>query len=358
MSEKQYRDKIAQLTRARATEEQVVTKARAAGNKFRADAAKEINKITARTNDSTARMYQRNADNLLKKGEAEDRKLASATSKLSQVAKDLASAEASLEREIKTTSSREEQRRKQQQRQADQDLGRRRQQEVAHAREVARLSQPTVRYVHEVREVPQPKPEELRILYLTSNPEMNLRTEAEVRNVRESIRRATHREAVTVDFRSAATPEDLLDGLNQLRPHVVHFSGHAGDAALLFDNASVDAPEGRDVPYDLLVRALGATDLPPVVLVLNGCDTLDGAELLLQAVGVVIATAASISDLAAALFAARFYAAVAEAQPIAAALDQAAVAIDLAGLEEGWKPQVISRPDVDLTTRVLVRGTS
>ena len=44
--------------------------------------------------------------------------------------------------------------------------------------------------------------------------------------------------------------EDLLDGLNEFRPHVVHFSGHSGDGFTLFDNGSVEEPEGRGVSID------------------------------------------------------------------------------------------------------------
>lgn len=354
MSEKQYRDKISQLTRQRGEQEQIVTRARAAGNKLRADAAKELSRITPRTSESMARSYRNNAERLSKNSEREDTKVSAASNKLGQIARDMAAAEQSLEREIRQTASRDEQRRKQQAREEQRADDRRRQQERAHASEIARLSRPTVRYVHEVHQVPTPRPEGLRILYLTANPEMNLRTEAEVRDVRAAVRKATHRDSIAVDFRPAATPEDLLEGLNETRPHVVHFSGHAGDAALLFDNASVEAPEGREVPYDLLARALSATSEPPLLLVLNGCDTLLGAEALLDAVPIVVATAASISDLAASVFAARLYAAIAEAQPVAAAVAQGSVAVDFAGLAEGWKPTVIQRNGVNLEVQTLI----
>ena len=148
----------------------------------------------------------------------------------------------------------------------------------------------------------------------------------------------------------------MIAGLNDLRPHVVHFSSHAGDAALLFDNGRVEAPEGQDVPYDLLARALGATDITPVLVVLNGCDTLDGAEVLLESTAVVVATASSISDLAASVFAAKFYAAIAAVQSIATAVNQGSVSVDLTGLDEGWKLGVLARPNVDITQRVLVQA--
>ncbi len=201
--------------------------------------------------------------------------------------------------------------------------------------------------------VEPPKPEVLRVLYMTANPEMDLRTEVEVRDVQQAVKRALHRELIDIQYRPAATSEDLLDGLNDVRPHVVHFSGHAGDAAVLFDNASVDSPEGHEVPFELLARALGATAEPPKLLVLNGCDTLDGAEVLLEATPVVIAMATEISDLAASAFAARL--AVASAQPIGPALRQGAVVLDLMGLDEGWKPNLLSRDDVAVDDMILVQ---
>jgi hypothetical protein len=92
-----------------------------------------------------------------------------------------------------------------------------------------------------------------------------------------------------------------------------------------------------------------------VLLVLNGCDTLDGAEVLLDTSPVVIAMATDITDLAAATFAARFYAAIASAQPVQAALEQGALALDFLGLNEGWKPSCLVRKDLSLDELVLVK---
>ncbi len=66
------------------------------------------------------------------------------------------------------------------------------------------------------------------------------------------------------------------------------------------------------MPFELLARALGATAEPPKLLVLNGRDTLDGADVLLGDHPAVIAMATEVSDLAASAFAARFYAVVAQ----------------------------------------------
>jgi hypothetical protein len=76
--------------------------------------------------------------------------------------------------------------------------------------------------------------------------------------------------------------------------------------------------------------------------------------VLLESVAVVIATASSISNLAASIFASKFYAAIAAAQPVGVATDQGSVSVDLAGLDEGWKLDVLARPDFDVENRVLV----
>lgn len=246
LSEKQYRDKIVTIKKRQATDETNRGKARAAAGKHRADAAKEIQKITPRTSASMARTYQRNAENLEKRAQAEDKKVTDLSVKLGKSAGELATAEENLSREIRSAARKEEDKKKAEARNREQADARRQQKEKSHAREIARLAAPTVHYVV----VEPPKPEALRVLYMTANPEMDLRTEVEVRDVRQAVKRALHRELVDVQFRPAATPEDLLDGLNDVRPHVVHFSGHAGDAAVLFDSASVDRPEGHEVPFD------------------------------------------------------------------------------------------------------------
>lgn len=355
MSEKQYREKIAAIKKLQASQEQALGKARAAASKYRSDAQKELGKIKPSTSQSMIASYRRAAESADKRAQTEDGKVAGISQKLSQLAADLVSAQSSLDRETKSTTRRDEDARKAAARRADQEAARRRSAEKRHAADLARLARPTVRYVHEVRTIATPRPEALRVLYLTANPEMNLRTEAEVHHVQEAVRRATHRDLIEIAHRPAATPEDLLHGLNEERPHVVHFSGHAGGAAVLFDNASIDNPKGRTVTFDLLARTLAATDSPPTLLVLNGCDTLDGADVLLESVPVIVAMATEISDLAGSLFAAQFYAAIASAQPVGAAVEQGALAVDLAGLEEGWKPSLLARDDVDLSKLVLVK---
>lgn len=115
---------------------------------------------------------------------------------------------------------------------------------------------------------------------------------------------------------------------------------------------------GDELDFDLLGRLLGATDDPPRLVVLNACESLAGADDLLQTVPTVVAMSNSIDDASAVVFAARFYSAIASAQSVSSALDQSKVAMEAASLGDSELPEARARDDVDLSTLVLVQATT
>lgn len=300
--------------------------------------------------------------------EREDKKVVIAEQKIAAARKQIGVIDKSIASKRSSLSTAEQSERRAEdsaQRQAD---SRRRREELTHARDVGRLSSPApqIRYV----ELRPPEPEKLRVLYLTANPEATettitrpdgsveeygvwLRVDHEVREVRKAVRGSKYRDLIEVVHVPAATIADLIDGLNDYRPHIVHFSGHAGLSGLLMENEAGDE-SGADVEFTLLGRILGATDSPPRLVVLNACESLEGAGDLLQTVPVVVGMSDLINDTAAIVFASAFYAAVASAQSIATSLEQAKVRMLAAALDGSDLPQVRSRGDVDPATLVLV----
>ena len=330
--------------------------------KAHAAAAQKRRSATTANSLSSVQTHLRSAESEDKKATAAADKLAAVSDKLARNGVDQTSKQRSLaaaEKSEREAVERDEKRRrdyaKSDQAAADRAADKRRRTEKDHARELARLSQPTVRHIY-VREA---EPEKLRVLYLTASPELDspLRTDAEVNNVLKALRGAKHRDLIELHLRPAATAQDLMDGINDLRPHVIHFSGHGGGRGLLFDNASLDQPDGRAMPFDLLARFLGATDTPPTLVVLNACDTLDGSDLLLEVAPVVIAMADSVGDMAAGVFATQFYAAIASAQSIGASLRQSKAIMAAALLEDADLPQHVARQDVNIDQLVLVRAS-
>ena len=118
--------------------------------------------------------------------------------------------------------------------------------------------------------------------------------------------------------------------------------------------------DGHDVEFTLLARLLGATDEPPRLVVLNACESIEGADALLQTVPLVIGMSDTIDDTAAIVFARSFYAALASAQSVATALEQAKVQmlaasmLDADQVDNSALPTMRARDDVDPTTVVLV----
>ncbi|MBK8457832.1 MAG: CHAT domain-containing protein [Phyllobacteriaceae bacterium] len=188
------------------------------------------------------------------------------------------------------------------------------------------------------------KKKKLVVLYLTANPysdalksdpeALPLRVDLEVRLVQDAIRRSIFRDNVRVEYRPGADLQSLIDGLNDHRPQIVHFSGHSGPTDLSLDNQSLEGPDFESLPYSLLAKAITSTDIRPKVIVLNSCDSLSALQSLKGKIDVLIGMTTSISDVAASVFAPQFYAALASGQSIQSAYSQAVVAVEAASISE------------------------
>ncbi len=202
----------------------------------------------------------------------------------------------------------------------------------------------------------------LQVLYLTANPDAieveeikpdgtyvrtgtYLRVDREVKAVKEALRRSNLRDQVRIEHQPAATIRDLTSGLNDFRPQIVHFSGHASSSGLEFEDHH--AAGSQEITFPLLAEVCAATDTPPKLIVLNACESLEGADDLIGVVPAVIGMSALIDDGAAVEFAAAFYGAVASGQSLGAALAQGRLAIRTAGLPGADLPELRTRRGVD-----------
>lgn len=226
------------------------------------------------------------------------------------------------------------------------------------AERVPTKRRPLIRAIRSIRTLaPQAlrKKKPLNVLYLTANPDAahSLRVDAEVRQVQDAIRGSAYRENIHLEYRPAADLKSLIEGLNDHQPQIVHFSGHGYEGGIAVDSPEVAKRPVKTVSFDLLAKAISATDAPPEIIVLNACKSTGAKRAFLPPAKIVIVMRDSVSDLAAAAFAAQFYAAIAAGQSVKSGFAQGKVAIESVSLNEAETPELLAAPGVNPAKIVL-----
>jgi hypothetical protein len=212
------------------------------------------------------------------------------------------------------------------------------------------------------------------ILFLAANPgdTGRLALDREARAIHVELKHSGHRDRFEFVTRWAAEPLDLLRELRELKPTIVHFSGHStrlDDSAdreqgrdvaaasseaelggMVFDSAS---GSGKVVTPEALAQTLGAAGASVRLVVLNACYTASTAEVLLARVDCVVGISGAVHDDAARNFAIGFYGGLGEHESIAAAFAQGKAAIRLDGLPDADRPQLQVRDGFDAAQLIL-----
>jgi hypothetical protein len=91
--------------------------------------------------------------------------------------------------------------------------------------------------------------EKIKILFVSSNPERmpHLKLDEEVREIQTKLRAAEYRDSLELITKWAARPDDLLQSLNEHKPHIVHFSGHGSptEEIILLDEQGNPKPVSK-----------------------------------------------------------------------------------------------------------------
>jgi hypothetical protein len=181
------------------------------------------------------------------------------------------------------------------------------------------------------------------ILFFAANPASSsipLALDEEVR----SIEQVLQNDSFTLISKWATRADDLLQYLNELRPSIVHFSGHgSADGSLMLQD------EGRAT----MVSAVALAQLFAVlredirIVYLNACHSQIQAEAIAQHIDCVIGATGPIEDVAARVFARSFYRALGFGESVAKAHEQGRAALLLQGIAENQTPRLVVRPGID-----------
>jgi hypothetical protein len=197
-------------------------------------------------------------------------------------------------------------------------------------------------------------PEKIVVLFLAANPidADALRLDEEARAIAETIRKSKHRDAVKLESCWAVRPTDVLQAINEHRPHIVHFSGHGSDQEqLVFQD---EQGFSKFVSKDAMTQVMAACSGEIQLVFFNACFSQAQAEAVVQHVNSAIGMRIGIGDEAARVFAAQFYSAIGFGKSVKEAFEQARALVMLEGIGEQDTPVLFARTGVDLAELRLV----
>jgi WD40 repeat protein len=195
-----------------------------------------------------------------------------------------------------------------------------------------------------------------KILFLAANPDTTtpLHAGREVRRIRERLASAAYGGSIEIVERWAVRPGDLQPALLEVRPQIVHFSGHGNDERelMLEGDSGSPQPVGKRVLGELFrLRGDGVR-----LVVLSACHSLPQAEAIAEHVDCAIGMRLSIGSEAATELSAALYHAIASGDSIQRAFESARLHVEALGIPEHRTPQlVVRRTGVD-PARIVFTG--
>ncbi len=173
----------------------------------------------------------------------------------------------------------------------------------------------------------------VRVLFVFCNPETGadqLKLHAEQRAIKESLRRGPHSNKFKLDDLPAATTNDLRRSLLSEKFDIIHFSGHASEDYLIFEDENNSAVE---VPISAVANLV--REYPSVkCVILNACESVKALKVPISPV--TIGMDETIPDQTAIEFSRGFYDALAAGKTMKRAFDEGIFAVQLSGKDSSF----------------------
>ncbi len=186
----------------------------------------------------------------------------------------------------------------------------------------------------------------LKILFLAANPTNStaLRLDKECREVAKRIRLSEHRNSVELVSRWAVQTDDVIQALLEVKPHIVHFSGHAETSGLVLEDSQ---GKSRTVTPEALLAVFQAIPDNLHLAVFNACDSLPLAKAAVQILDLAIGMTRPIGDEAAIAFAGALYQGVGFGRTAQESFDLGLAALQMEGIPEDSTPRLIVKRGID-----------
>lgn len=200
-------------------------------------------------------------------------------------------------------------------------------------------------------------PEKIAVLFLASNPHDNestpLRLDQEIREITDRIRASEYRDSIQLISRWAVRSSDILQALNEHKPHIVHFSGHGSPSGEIVLETAEGTP--KPVSKEAITSTMKTMSDNIRLIVFNSCFSSGQAEAVTQYVDAAIGMKDAISDEAAKIFSAQLYSSIGFGHSLQKAFDQAISALLLEGIPEDDTPELYVKDGLDANQIIFVR---
>lgn len=221
-------------------------------------------------------------------------------------------------------------------------------------RKIQRIDSTLQAAVSDINEIKN-LPESIKVLFLASNPldGDHLRLDEEARSIHEMIRKAEHRDSVSLESRWAVRPLDALQAINEIEPTIVHFSGHGTDMdEIVFQNEEGNA---KFVSLTAIVQMMKASSEKIRLVFFNSCYSRSQAEAVVEHVQAAIGMNDSIGDDAAKVFASQFYSALGFGKSVGVAFQQGKAALMLEDIKEENIPELFVADNLNANDLYIVK---
>jgi hypothetical protein len=197
----------------------------------------------------------------------------------------------------------------------------------------------------------------IKVLFFAANPKgmPHLSLDEDIRAIMVKLRAAEHRDSVEIVPFLAARPDDLLQGLSQHKPQIVHFSGHGSRYGEIVLADALGNP--KTVPPQALTALFKALKDNVRVVLLSACWSKIQALAIAEVIDCVVGMNAEIEEAATIDFVSSFYRAIGFNRTVQEAFDQACVATLLEGHLQNGEPQLITRVKDGGNFRLLTETT-
>ncbi|MFD1707570.1 CHAT domain-containing protein [Siminovitchia sediminis] len=198
-------------------------------------------------------------------------------------------------------------------------------------------------------------PDKINVLFLASNPsdQDSLRLDQEIRLIQEKIRASDYRDSINLQSWWAVRSNDLLQAINEVKPHIIHFSGHGSpDHDIVLETTEGTTSLLSKETVSLLMKTMSDSIK---LVIFNNCFSSGQAAAVTEHIDCAIGMNEAVYDDAAREFAAQFYSAIGFGKSIQNAFEQGKLALTLAGLEGEEIPELYTRTGLDPSEIILVK---